>query len=94
MKPVEPVFEDDRILPAGSRTVVYAKDQPEYVPLPAVKLADGEVISRWELTVEEKEKISETGCIYVAMLTFNGPLQPIWLTVEPPTLRAENQSDV
>jgi hypothetical protein len=62
----------------------YAKDQPEYIPLPAFRDDQGRVISCWKLTPEEIAKISETGIIWVSLLTFNQPLQPIRLDVDNP----------
>lgn len=58
---------------------VFAENQPEYNPLPAYVDAgsEGVVISCWELDEEEKKQIAETGRIYLGMLTFHQPLQPI-----------------
>lgn len=74
MKPIE--FE--------GHNVVFAKDQPEYPPLPAHKAEDGTVITCWELSPEEKEGVSKTGKIFIKMLTFNQPLQPILPLVTNP----------
>lgn len=57
--------------------VIYAEDQPQYLPLPATRLPDGEVISCWELSEEEIDTILNTRCIYLRQSTFNDPLQPI-----------------
>ena len=62
--------------------VIYAKDQPEYIPLPAKKMEDGTVTTCWKLTPDELERIQETGIIWLHMLTFNQPLQPVLLTTE------------
>lgn len=62
--------------------VTFAKDQPEYQPLPAMKLPDGSVITCWELTEEEKEIVLKTGKIYLNQLAFNQPLQPVLLMAE------------
>lgn len=66
--------------------VVFAKDQPEYMPLPAMKIPNDpqELITR-QLSPEELERIKETGTIHLSMLTFNQPLQPVLLTVDLPT---------
>ena len=69
---------------AGMRTVVYAKDQPEYLPLPAAVDSEGRVITKWGLTWWERLQVLWRGSIYLQLLTFNKPLQPIRLTVEPP----------
>lgn len=62
--------------------IIIAKDQPQYQPLPAIRLPDGEVITCWELTKEEIEIIKTTGKLYLKQLTFNKPLQPILPMVE------------
>jgi hypothetical protein len=69
MKPVE----------FPGHNVVFAKDQPEYQPLPALRISgpEGEVITCWEMTKDELDEINRTGRIYFKQLTFNGPLQPI-----------------
>jgi len=59
--------------------VVFGKDQPEYQPLPALRLEDGTVITCWELSEEDLEKIRLSKKIYLEQLTFNRPLQPILL---------------
>jgi hypothetical protein len=79
MQPVSPVIPN-----ADVSEVTYAKDQPEYLPLPAVKLEDGTVLTRWVLSEEEKRRILEQGYIYLEVLTFNRPLQPLRLSAEVP----------
>lgn len=59
------------------QNVIYAKDQPEYLRLPALRLPDGEVYTCWSISPEEMKTIQENGCIYFKQLTFNQPLQPI-----------------
>lgn len=64
---------------------VYAAAQPQYRPLPAHKTPEGIVISCWKLSSEELLRlVSEDGIIWVTMLTFNKPLQPIRLSVDKP----------
>lgn len=70
MKPIE--FE--------GCNVVFAKDQPEYTPLPAFKDEQGNVVICWELTNEDFEKLVETRRVYLSLKTFNNPLQPVFLT--------------
>jgi hypothetical protein len=73
MKPVE--FKHQNI--------VFAKDQPEYQPLPALKLdtPTGEVISCWKLTARERFKIIFTGRIWLSLMSFNKPLTPSFIAV-------------
>ena len=66
MKPVE----------FAEQNCVYAKDQPEYLPLPVHKTLDGEVTSCWGLTWRERLRVLLTGRIWWTVLTFNHPLQP------------------
>ena len=40
---------------------VYAKDQPEYLPLPVHKTEDGMVVSCWRLTWRERLRVLLTG---------------------------------
>jgi len=54
----------------------YAKDQPQYLPLPVFKADDGTVISCWCLSAWERIKLLFTGRVWFTVLTFNGPLQP------------------
>jgi hypothetical protein len=61
------------------QNVVFGSEQPEYNPLPALRFQDGEVITCWELTDSDLEKISSSKRIYLSQLTFNLPLQPVKL---------------
>ena len=78
-------FEDEQtaFLPPHD-LVTYAKDQPEYRPLPVVKLhgKEGRVISRWTFTDEERAKIAEGADLFIEMLTFGMPLQPILPSID------------
>ncbi len=71
MKPIE--FKE--------QNVVYAKDQKEYMPLPALKFEDGAVITCWKLSWKELLKLLFTRKVWVTMLTFNKPLQPLLVTI-------------
>ncbi len=80
MKPISPVYKDSEEL-WGVKEVIYAKDQPEYLQLPALKFDDGLVVSKWKLSFVERIKILFTGNIFLGLLTFNKPLQPIKLSL-------------
>ncbi len=77
-------------------TIVLAKDQPEYVPLP-VCITTTEcqgrsvqcAVSCWELNEAEVLELVKTRRIWVNQLTFGAPLQPQWLGVESPFVKAE-----
>ena len=76
MKPTSPVALDseDRW---GVSEIVFAKDQPQYIPLPALKFQDGLVVTRWSLSWGERIRLLLGGSVFLGMLTFNKPLQPI-----------------
>lgn len=65
---------------------VYGKEQPEYQPLPAYKEDDGTVVTCWQLERGDLERIKETGCVWLSVLTFNKALQPVLLLTEKPSL--------
>lgn len=68
---------------------VYGKDQPEYQPLPAQRRGNphtGEILTCWELSEEEKKRVAETGRVYLSMLTFGRPLQPVLISAEVPDI--------
>ena len=67
--------------------VVYAKDQPEYLSLPAHRTEDGKVTTCWELSLVDRIRALIYGRIYLQTLTFNNPLQPVRLDTE---LKCEN----
>lgn len=78
MKPVEPT--------PGPREcrVVFAKDQPEYDPLPAVYTPNdpqGCVRTEWELSAEELATVMNGGRVRLWIWTFRQPLQPVMLEV-------------
>lgn len=68
--------------------VVFAANQPEYEPLPAEYRGgkSGEILTCWELSPDELKRVQETGKIWLAVLTFGQPLQPVCLSVEKPEL--------
>ena len=65
------------------QNIVFAKDQPEYQPLPALKIdsPEGEVISCWKMSFKERVKIVFTGRVWLSLMSFNGPLTPSFLAV-------------
>ena len=73
---------------------VYAKDQPEYLPLPVHKTPDGMVISCWALTWRERVKMLLTGRMWWSVLTFNHPLQPQLPSVDRPFTDTANAGAV
>lgn len=64
--------------------VTYAKDQPEYLPLPALKMEDGEIVTCWQPSILERLRILFSGRIWLNILTFNKPLQPLRISATKP----------
>jgi len=72
---------------------VYAKDQPEYIPLPCLPVNEtdgtGTIIERWSFTWRERLAIFFGRDLFVQVMTFEKPLQPIHLSIEPPKVSRE-----
>jgi hypothetical protein len=64
----------------------FAENQEEYLTLPAHVDSQGEVTTCWRLTIGERIRLLLKGRIYLRMLTFKRPLQPVRLQVEKPKL--------
>jgi hypothetical protein len=66
------------------QNVVFAKDQPEYQPLPAFRNDGGmgEVTSCWRLSFRERLRILFTGNLWVSLATFGRPLTPSFFTTK------------
>ena len=73
--------------------VIFGENQPEYLPLPA-KFGDrtvGEIYTCWKLSPEEIAEIQKTGVVWLSILTFNHPLQPVSLTATKPWAESEQK---
>ena len=68
---------------------IYAKDQPQYLPLPVYEDNEqgGRVFHCWKLTFKERIKLLFTGKLWINVLNFGEPLQPIKPMVNCPFLR-------
>jgi len=78
-----------RIVEFPEQTVVIAKDQPEYQPLPAYRFANdpqGRIVCCWQMALGARLRFLFTGKIWHQVLTFNGPLQPQLLSTEKPEM--------
>ena len=65
------------------QTMVWAKNQPPYLPLPAFT-NDRETISLWALTWRERFRLLFTGRLWLRQLNFGQALQPQKLCLETP----------
>lgn len=72
--------------------ITYAKDQPEYLPLPGHKVdsPQGDFIFCMQLSFKERLKILFTGKLWCSLLTFNKPLTPSFFTVNKKDLFLHN----
>lgn len=74
--------------------VKIAEHQDEFVTVPTIPLNHGTcLLSRWELSEEDMERIKESRCIYFYQWTGGKPMQPVSLTTDRPQLRALTESD-
>lgn len=86
MKPVSPV------LPGAKMTeTTIAKNQPQYDNLPSIMFDDreGTVLTRWKMTWRERIRALFVGDVYLKILTFGSPLQPVLLQVKQPELETQ-----
>ena len=65
-----------KIIDFPGSNAVYAKTQPEYLPLPSHKTPDGLVTSCWEPTFWECIRLMMGAKLWLTVMTFNKPLQP------------------
>jgi hypothetical protein len=63
--------------------VVFAEEQPEYIPLRALRSRDGagRVLSRWTPTEEQRAAIAAGADVFLELVTFGAPLQPIRIAI-------------
>lgn len=71
MEPVSPVVPGTEVF-----ETVYAKDQPEYIPLPVLR-TNCALLTRWLLSDKERKHIADGGDLFVCVLHFGNPLQPM-----------------
>ncbi len=57
------------------QTIVWAKDQPPYLPLPAFT-NEKETISCWQLTWTERLKVLFFGKLWLRQMNYGARLQP------------------
>ena len=62
-----------------------AKNQDEYMPLPAHVNSDGIVTSCWKMTWTERVRVLFSGRVFLSIMIFHRPLQPQRMTVDNPT---------
>lgn len=78
MKPISPVIPGYE-----SAEVIFAKDQPEYLPLPALRLDDpsNPIVSRWTFTKEERARVAAGSDLLLTQYIFEDLFHPLHLEV-------------
>lgn len=66
--------------------MVYAKDQKQYIPLPVYQTPDGVLTSCWPFTWRERLRVLFGKPLWIQVLTFNQPLQPMKLLLDKPLM--------
>jgi hypothetical protein len=66
------------------QNAIIAKNQPQYIPLPAYRDSDGEVVTCWGLSFWERVKVLFRGRVWLLVKTFNRPIHPLFMTVDYP----------
>lgn len=71
---------------------VYAKDQEPYIPLPVYEDDEqgGRIFHCWKASIRERIILLLTGKLWISVLTFRKPPQPILPMVENPSKLDKN----
>ena len=72
------------------QTLVFAKGQPEYLPLPAHRDSMGRVTFCWKLNFGARLKLLFTGKLWHQVLTFNDRLQPQLMLLTKPAMKSNH----
>jgi hypothetical protein len=71
------------LVPADSHAqVINGPRGDEYRDLPSIRTPDGQVITRWQLSQEERAAIVRGEDVYVTLLS-DGVINPFFVTVGP-----------
>lgn len=73
---------DPALVPEGSRAQVVNGPDGEYRDLPSIWTPDGQVITRWSLSNEERAQILNGEDIYITLIS-SGLINPLFATVGP-----------
>lgn len=73
----------------GAPEVTIAENQVEYKPVVAALYVHPQfgnapvLLTRWRLNDEDRRRIAEGGDLYISLMTFGHPMQPITVQVGP-----------
>lgn len=92
--PFLPPYQVPQLIEFQEQTVVIAKDQPQYRPLPAYRYhrdVEGKIIFCWKLNWRDRLKVLRTGILWHQVMTFNAMLQPQLLLTDKPEMPKHNK---
>lgn len=71
----------------GAEEITIAEDQAEYLPLTAAvyQTPDGVriLLTRWRFSEEDRARVAAGEDLYLSVMTFGQPLQPLMVQVGP-----------
>jgi hypothetical protein len=72
------IIQPPKPWPKGANLIIYGSQQPEYLPLPALRMGDesGTVRSCWAFGLRDRLRVLFTGRVYLDLMTFGSPIQP------------------
>ncbi len=73
--------------------VTFGEHQKEYMPLPALRFDDGNVVMCWKMSWKELFKLMLHRKAWISLLTFNKPLQPIGVSVNSEDFFTTNKNE-
>jgi len=78
------------------QNIVFAEDQPEYEPLPALKIDNqtGDVVSCWRLSFKERLRVLFLGRVWLNLMTYNKPLTPSYMSVNRKDIFSHPNDDI
>ncbi len=77
MQPVSPVLGPE----FQGREITFAKNQPQFIPIPVHRNRMGVLLSRWRLTDDERAAIAAGADIFLSSFTRNESLLPCMIEV-------------
>jgi len=82
-----PEIVDPRVHPAlvpeGSKALVMNGPKNEWRDLPSIRTPNGYVITRWALSDAERAAIVRGEDIFVTIVSFAGPINPLAVSIGP-----------